>query len=275
MEALPLLGAFITIARAVRDIYKHFKKDDETKAIEKAITTIEGHPEFREDEAKQTYQQTLVQALGEERAAPVVRYTDLVESLLPLKPRGRVLAYGLAIEQLVIESHAVLYHLDAFKLFGKPHDSARTLDFPRTADSLYGQMITRAVVPDGDYSLGASLFEMPHQLLGGPKARYRVAIDDLLVLRAQQHDSGFWIFLRVDQASPFSLTLEARGRTSQKKLEAYQFGHLVDAIMSDTNSHLDRIAREYEESRDIAEHFTQCFKALKETRDNLEKSRAQ
>jgi hypothetical protein len=274
LEALPLVGAFITIARAVRDIYKHFKKDDETKAIEKAITAIEGHLDIREDEAKQTYQQTLVQALGEERAAPVVRYTDLVESFLPLKPRGRVLAYGHAIEQLVIESHAVLYHLDAFKLLGEPQNSARTLDFPQTAYSLYGQMITRAVVSDGDYSLRALLFEMPHQLLGGPKARYREAIDDLLVLRAEQDGNGFWIFLRADEASPFSLTLEANGRTSQKKLEHYQFGHLVDAIMSDTNSHLDRIAHEYEKSRDTAERFAQCFKALKEMRGDLEKSRA-
>ena len=273
MEALPLVGAFITIARAVRDIYRHFKKDDEAKAIDKAVNAIEANPNIKLEEAKETYQQTLMQTLGEERARPIVLYTDVVENFFPFKPQGRVLPYGLAIEQLVLGIHDALCDVDAFKLFGEPQDSARTLDLPQTAYSLHGQMITHAVVPEGGYLLRALLFETPQDLekRSGFKGRYRVGVRDLLVLRAEQHGKTSWIFLSADESSPFSLTFAANGRTLEKKLEYYQFDHLVSAIISDANHYLDSVALEYEKSKKVSERFTNGLEALRRLRADLGK----
>lgn len=275
MEALPLAGAFITIARAVRDIYRHYKKDDEAKAIDKAVNAIGANPNIKLEEAKETYQQTLMQTLGEERARPVVQYTDFVDNFFPFKPRGRVLPYGLAIEQLVLGIYHALYDIDAFKLFGELQDSARTLDFPRTANSLRGQGIIHVVVPEGDYSLRAFLFETPQDLQkrNGFKGRYRDCVRDLLVLRAEQHGKTSWIFLSADESSPFSLTFAANGRTSEKKLEYYQFDHLMSAIMSDASQHLDSVAREYEKSKNVSERFTNGLEALRRLRADLGKPR--
>ena len=77
------MGTFVTIARAVRDIYRHFKKDDEVKAIDKAMNAIEANPNIKLEEAKETYQHTMMQTLGEERARPIVLYTDVVENFFP------------------------------------------------------------------------------------------------------------------------------------------------------------------------------------------------
>jgi len=275
LEALPLVGTFVTIARAVRDIYRHFKKDDEVKAIDKAMNAIEANPNIKLEEAKETYQQTLMQTLGEERARPIVLYTDVVENFFPFKPQGRVLPYGLAIEQLVLGIHDALCDVDAFKLFGEPQDSARTLNLPQTAYSLHGQMITHAVVPEGGYLLRAFLFETPQDLQkrNGFKGRYRDCVRDLLVLRAEQHGKTSWIFLSADESSPFSLTFAANGRTSEKKLEYYQFDHLMSAIMSDASQHLDSVAREYEKSKNVSERFTNGLEALRRLRADLGKPR--
>jgi len=43
--------------------------------------------------------------------------------------------------------------------------------------------------------------------------------------------------------------------------------------MSDAKTHLDSVAREYEKSKDVAERFRHGLKALKDMRDDLEKSR--
>jgi len=273
LEALSYVATFVTIVEVIRDIFERLKKEDEAGAIDKAVSAIEANPNIKLEEAKETYRQTLRQTLGDERAKPVVQYTDLMENFFPFKPRGRVLAYGLAIEQLVLGIHDMLYNLDAFKLFGKPQDSIRTLDLPQTANSLRGQETTRAVVPEGSYSLRAFLFETPQRLLGGPKARFRTTMHDLLVLRAEQHGRSFWIFLSTDESSPFSLIFDANGRTSDKKLEYYQFGHLMDAIMSDASSHLDGVAREYEKSKNVAERLAHGLEALKRLRDGLDKPR--
>lgn len=273
MEAIPYLSAlsaFITIAKAVRDIFKRTKKDEEADAIEKAVTTIEGRPDIEVDEARQTYQQALRQELGDDRAKPVIEYTNLVEMFFPFKPRGRVLHYGPAIEQLVLEIHRVLHDLDAFRLLGNVHDSNRVLDFPQTAYSLYGQQITRSMVPEGDYSLSAFLFEAPHQLLGGPKTRPKITLSDYLVLKAQQHDSSQWILVGTDERSPFSLRFGVAGKSTERRLTHYEFGHLMNAMISDTNSILEKVAREYEQSREEMQRFASALKALKTLTEGLQ-----
>jgi len=273
MEAIPYLSAlsaFITIIKAVRDAFKRIKKNEEADAIEKAVTTIESRPGIEVDEAKQTFQKALRQELGDDRAKPVIEYTNLVEMFFPFKPRGRVLHYGLAVEQLALEIHRILHDLDAFKLFGSVHDSNRMFDFPQTAYSLHGQQITRAIVPEGDYSLSAFLFEVPHGLLGGPKTRPKITLSDYLVLKAQQHDRDLWIFVGTDERSPFSLGFEVDGRNAERRLAYYEFGHLVSAMISDTNSILERVAREYEQSKEEVQRFASALKALKSLTDGLQ-----
>jgi len=273
MEAIPYLSAlsaFITIAKAVRDIFRRIKKDEEADAIEKAVTTIESKPDIEVDEAKQTFQQALRQELGDDRAKPVIEYTNLVEMFFPFKPQGRVLHYGPAIEQLALEIHRVLYDLDAFKLFGNVHDSNRMLDFPQTAYSLYGQQITRAIVPEGDYSLSAMLFEVSHNLLGGPKTRPKITLGDHLVLKAQQHDRDLWIFVGADERSPFSLRFGADGKSAERRLAYYEFGHLMNAMISDADSILEKVAREYEQSKEEMQRFASALKALKSLTDGLQ-----
>jgi len=266
METISYVAGFITIARAVRDLFKRFRKDEEAEAVEKAVKAIESDPNIKADEAKQTFEQTLKRALGNERAGPVIQYTGLVETFFPFKPRGRVLHYGIAIEQLVLEIHRVLYDLDAFKLFGKSHESNRALEFAQTAYSLRGQGITHAIIPEGDYSLSAFLFEGPYTL-GGPFGAPifgEVRMDAYLVLKAKQYGSDFWIFVSTDEFSPFSLTFKASGKTAEKRLEYYEFGHLMNAMISDANSYLQRVAREHEQSREEVEKYASVLRALKE-----------
>lgn len=273
MEAIPYLSAlsaFITIAKVVRDLFKRIKKDEEADAIEKAVTTIESNPRIEVGEARQTYEQALRQELGDDRAKPVIEYTNIIEMFFPFKPRGRVLHYGLAIEQLALEIHRVLYDLDTFKLFGSTHDSNRMFDFPQTAYSLRGQEITRAIVPDGDYTLSAFLFEIPpHDLLGGPKARFKITLSDYLVLKAQQHDKDLWIFVDTDEGSPFSLRFEAAGKSAERRLAYYEFGHLMSAMISDANSILEKAAQEYEQSKEEMQRFDSALEALKNLTKNL------
>jgi len=263
METISYVAGFITIARAVRDLFKRFRKDEEAEAVEKAVKAIESDPNIKADEAKQTFEQTLKRALGDERASPVIQYTGLVETFFPFKPRGRVLHYGLAIEQLVLEIHRVLYDLDAFKLFGESHEFNRTLEFAQTAYSLRGQTITRAIIPEGDYSLSAFLFESPYTL-GGAPIFGEVRMDAYLVLKAKQYGSDFWVFVSTDEFSPFSLTFKASGKTAEKRLEYYEFGHLMNAMISDANDYLRRVTREYEQSKEEAEKHASALKALKE-----------
>ena len=273
MEAIPYLSAlsaFITIAKVVRDLFKRIKKDEEADAIEKAVTTIESNPRIEVGEARQTYEQALRQELGDDRARPVIEYTNIMEMFFPFKPRGRVLHYGLAIEQLALEIHRVLDDLDTFKLFGSTHDSNRMFDFPQTAYSLRGQQITRAIVPEGDYSLSAFLFEIPpHDLLGGPKARFKITLSDYLILKARQNDKDLWVFVDTDEGSPFSLRFEAAGKTVERRLTHYEFGHLMSAMISDANSILEKAAREYEQSKEEIERFTSVLKALKDLTQGL------
>jgi len=265
METISYVASFITIARAVRDLFKRFRKDEEAEAVEKAVKAIESDPNIKAGEAKQAYEQTLRQTLGDEKAKSIIQYTDIVETFFPFKPRGRVLHYGLAIGQLALEIHRVLYDLDVFKLFGKPQEPNRTLEFGQTAYSLRGQAITRVIIPEGDYSLSAFLFENPHYPLGGPKAKYgEPGMDAYLVLKARQYGSDFWIFVSADEFSPFSLTFKASGKTAEKRLEYYEFGHLMNAMISDANDYLRRVTREYEQSKKEAEKYASALKALKE-----------
>jgi hypothetical protein len=275
LEVFSYVATFLAILESVRSILDRLKKEDEARAIDKAVNAIEANPNIKLEEAKETYRQTMIQTLGEERARPVVQYTDVVENFFPFKPQGRVLPYGLAIEQLVLGIHDALYTIDAFKLFGELQNSARTLDFPRTANSLRGQGITHVAVPEGDYSLRAFLFETPQDLekRSGFKGRYQVGVRDLLVLRAEQHGKTSWIFLSADESSPFSLTFAANGRTSEKKLEYYQFDHLMSAIMSDASQHLDSVAREHEKSKKVSERFAHILEALRRLRVDLGKPR--
>jgi len=270
MEAIPYLSAFITIVRAVRDLYRRFRKDEEAEAIEKAASAVESNPNAEADEVRQTFERTLNQQLGEERAKPVIQYTNLVETFFPVRPRGRVLHYGLAAEQLILEIHRSLQDLDAFKLWGLSHDSNRTLSFPQTANSIYGQGLTRDVISgDEVYGLDAFLFEMPHGILGGPKARFKLTLHDYLVLRMKRSGKDNskkdpWIFVRADDGFPFSLTFETSLQSSERRLQHYEFEHLVNSLISDANQYHAKVSDEFDRSQRTVERFASAMKALKD-----------
>jgi hypothetical protein len=105
--------------------------------------------------------------------------------------------------------------------------------------------------------------------LGGPKARFKITLSDYLILKAQQNDEDLWIFVDTDEGSPFSLRFEAAGKSAERRLAYYEFGHLMSAMISDANNILEKAAREYEQSKEETQRFTSVLKALKDLTQSL------
>ena len=87
--------------------------------------------------------------------------------------------------------------------------------------------------------------------------------------KARQHDKDLWIFVSTDERSPFSLKFGAAGRIVERRLAYYEFGHLMSAMISDANSILEKVAREYEQSKEEMQRFASALKALKSLTDAL------
>jgi hypothetical protein len=114
------------------------------------------------------------------------------------------------------------------------------------------------------YGLSAYLYERPHMLLGGPKAKFRDAILDYFVLEAKPSDNTVPMFLRVDESLPFSLVFSNMdGKMVEKRVESYQFAFCMKSLLDDTKLYVERVAREFKDSKKEAEDFSRCMDALR------------
>jgi hypothetical protein len=263
METVPLAAAFITIVRAVSDLYKKFKKHEEAEAIEKAATAMQGHGDIPETKAKQIYAETLTKELGEEKARPVIDFTETLETFFPIRPIGAPLRYGIAISQIILQIHQILSKLQVFKLFGSK------LEFVFSGEPFYaigaGQPYA-ALLPARVYALKAFICEHPYVLesLKGPiVARDTLRMKDLFVL--EDASTRGQVFVDINENSPFSLVFSNKeGKFVDKRLQAFEFRLCMNGLIKDAKEYVEKAAREFEESKEEARQFHSFIEAMKE-----------
>jgi hypothetical protein len=267
LEAISAIANLVTIVQGLASIFRKLKKREEADAMDKAVKTIQSQGDISADEAKQTLAHTLTDELGEEKARPIIQYTDMVETLFPFRPTGALLQYGTAIEELVLQIHAVLMKLQAFGLFGERLESNSRLQFLLSGQAFYGVGGHIELLPNHAtvYGLTAYLYQRPHMLLGGPKAKFRESIHDYFVLEAKPLDDIIPIFLQTDANLPFSLIFSNfEGKTIEKRLESYQFAFCMKSLLDDTKICVERVAREFQESIKESQDFSRSMNALRQ-----------
>ncbi len=271
MEAISAIANLVTIVQGLASIFRKLKRREEAEAMEKAVETIQSNGDISTNEAKQTFAHALTDELGEEKARPIIQYTDIVETLFPYRPAGALLQYGTAIEELVLQIHALLLKLQAFGLFGERLESNSRLRFILSGQAFYGIGGHTELLPNQAtvYGLSAYLYERPHMLLGGPKAKFRESIHDYLVLEAKPLDEIIPIFIRADANLPFSLIFASfDGKSVEKRLESYQFAFCMKSLLDDTKLCVERVAREFLESVKESQDFSRSMNALKQLTDS-------
>lgn len=266
---MSLVSGFITIVRTVAELYKRFKKREEADALEKAAEAIETSGDISKSQAKETLARTLAKDLGEEKARPVIEYTEILDTFFPLRPSRALLPYGTAIEQLVLRIHQVLTELQAFKLFGIREKSNRRLEFIHSGLAFLGIGVHRNLLLTSIqvHHMSAYLYEQP--LVRGGKVIPRMSIKDYFVLEA--HHSGphlqpyivEQIIVDANEDSPFSLSFSHENRSVERKLESYQFRYCMDGLLDDVKSYVERVAREAQESKEEAQKFSLSMDALR------------
>jgi hypothetical protein len=267
MEALPLAASFITVVRAVADILKRFRKHQEADALEKAATSIETKGPISRSQAKDTLAETLTHELGEEKARPLIEYTEMVETFFPFRPTGSLLQYGVAIGELILQIHQLLSKLQAFQLYGKRSASNCRLEFLQSGLPFYGVGAQSELFPSyvQVYGLSAYMYDRPHMLLGGPKARFTNSPGDFFVLEAEHSKQIFPIFVEADESLPFSLIFSNKeGKRVEKRLEPYQFRFCMEGLLNDSKHYVEQVAQEFEKSKQEAKEFSEAMSALKE-----------
>jgi hypothetical protein len=272
MEALPLAASLITVVRAVAEIFKRFKKHQEADALEKAAKSIETKGPISRSQAEDTLAQTLTNELGEEKARPVIEYTEMVETFFPFRPTGSLLQYGVAIGELILQIHQLLSKLQAFQLYGKRPASNCRLEFRQSGLPFYGIGAQSELLPNyvQIYGLSAYMYEHPHMLLGGPKARFRDTPHDYFVLEAEHSKQIFPIFVEVDESLPFSLIFSNKeGKKVEKRLEPYQFRYCMEGLLNDSKYYVEQVAKEFDKSKEEAKKFSEAISALKELLSTL------
>jgi hypothetical protein len=241
-----LVAGFIAILRAVADVLKWYKKKDEAAALEKAAKAIESTREISLDQAKETLAGTLGSELGADKARPLVEYTEMLETLLPFRPFGKLLQYGLAIEELVLQIQDALSRLQVFERYG-----AEVGDNVLVFDEL-GSAFEQVFM--ADYIVA---FLLP-PVRG--KRRERSLASSLLVMYSTRFGH-----VSVDRSKPFSLVMkfETRSDKKERKLDAKKFGLCVEALLRDTTNYLDMLEKELEASGKHERKRTQLMDALK------------
>jgi len=267
METVSVAAAFITIVRAVADLLKRFKKHEEADAMERAAETIQTKGEISRNEAKESLAQSLTKELGEEKARPLIEYTEMLDTLFPFRPSGALLQYGTAIEQLVLRIRDVLVKLQTFKLFGERLKSNIRLEFASSGLPFYGIGGHAELLPSHIrvYNLSAYLYEQPHMLLGGAIVKSKESVYDYFVLEAKDSQQIFPIFLRADDALPFSLVFSNKeGQMVEKRLEPYQFKYCMEGLLNDTKYYVEKIGQEFEKSKEESQKFSLSIDALRQ-----------
>lgn len=281
---LGLISSFITIMRFLVDILKRIERNEEAKAVEKAAKAIETGGKISQSQAKETFARTLREELGEEKARPLIEYTEMVETFFPYRPSGSLLQYGTAIEQLVLQIRHVLKKVQAFGRFGQPIGSSHRLKFQQSGMAFANAIgMDKGLFPNPNevYAFCAYLYERPiHETPGGLVAPSVPSMRDYFALLAEplglarSHTAAVGILVDPEESSPFSLvffTEKADGRGGfltdkmiVKRLESYEFKYCRQGLQEDTRIYLERVAREFEDSKEEARLFYRLMEALKQ-----------
>jgi len=260
LEAVSLVAGFITIVRAVAEVFKKFKKHEEAKALEKAADAIQAGSDLREAEAKEILAQTLTKELGKDKARPIIEYTEVVEVFFPFRPIGTVLEYGIAIKRLVLQIHEALSKIQAFKRI----DSR--LELPKTSRAFTGILKNTPLLPV-EGVLSVHIVEHLRGVRGSegkPLSDYldlHVEIRSALGLKAfEEHP----VLVDADKNAPFSLLFKGLGTEKAVPLNASLFQECMEYLLDDTKFYVQKMAKEVEESREAARKLSLFTYALKE-----------
>mgnify|MGYP001055836997 CR=1 FL=1 len=252
------MSGFITIIRAVADIYKRFRKKEEAEALEKAAQTIEAKKDIAEGEAKQLLVQILTDSLGKEKARPVIQYAENMEVLFPLKPEGTLLEYAPAIECLLQQLKETLSKMSAFELFG---GEGYAVALRRTSRILTTHLRRRREISQRD-KLMIFLKGMIH-LSGEPP----ICLVHWVSLGAKWQD----IAISVERVpnNPFVLRLypslgEKKGIATTIFFDAEYFRKWLKSIVEDARFYIRRVARESYQSRELSNKLSRSIQALKD-----------
>jgi hypothetical protein len=117
-EYISLGASALEILRILVSIFRRLGKKKEADATEKAIKEIESEKKTTEAEARAVTQKVLRDELNEEEAKEVLDVISALEGLFPIHPKGEVLEYGLALNDLISESIVALEKIKTFKILG-------------------------------------------------------------------------------------------------------------------------------------------------------------
>jgi len=266
LEAVPIISSFITIIRAVADIYKRFKKREEAEALEKAAQTIESKKDIAEGEAKRLFVQILTDSLGREKARPVIQYAENMEILFPLKPEGALLKYAPAIECLLQQLKETLSKMSVFELFG---GEGYAVALRRTSRTLTTHLRRRGEISKRDKLM---IFLQGRSYLSGELPIHLV---HWVSLGAKWQD----IVIGAERVpnNPFAFRLypslgEKKGIDTTIFFDAGYFRKWLKSLIEDARFYIERVARESDQSRGLTDKLSRSIQALKQITSVIRRS---
>ena len=262
-EYISLGASALEILKILVSVFRRLDKKKEADATEKAIKEIESEKKTTEAEARAVTQKVLREELNEEEAKEVLDVISTLEGLFPIHPKGEVLEYGLALNDLISESVVALKKIKAFKILGirlpKAHHGLEMRTFTSRLFEIVREQSLRRKELEGNSWRG---YMLSGWLAGHPYLRFVPFILYNLVFPAEA-------YLSFKANYPYSFFIVYKQRQgeyeeTEVRLDYLKLKLLREGLMYDIRQYVENISKEYEASQLEAKKIEDALAALRQ-----------
>ena len=262
-EYISLGASALEILKILVSVFRRLNKKKEADATEKAIKEIESEKRTTEAEARAVTQEVLRNELNEEEAKEVLDVISALEGLFPIRPKGEVLEYGLALNDLISESVVALKRFKTFKILGirlpKAHHGLEMRAFTsRLFEILREQSLIRKELGDDSWRG----YVLSGWLAGHPYLKFVPFILYNLAFPAEA-------YLSFKANYPYSFFIVYKQRQgeyeeTEVRLDYLKLKLLREGLMDDIRQYVENISKEYEASQLEAKKIEDALTALRQ-----------